>query len=84
VRVGFIGLGSQGGPMARSYGLELTAQLGFSAASLATHAGSLLRKDVGIAAELARAAAVDLGILLADADAALAVLEHPRGSGDES
>jgi 3-hydroxyisobutyrate dehydrogenase-like beta-hydroxyacid dehydrogenase len=64
----------------RSYGLELTSGMGFTAAPLAAHAGPLLQKDVGIAAEVARDAAVDLGVLLAAADAALAVLQHPRGS----
>jgi 3-hydroxyisobutyrate dehydrogenase len=66
----------------RSYGLELTSSMGFTAAPLAARAGALLRKDVGLAAELAGASAVDLGVLLAAADAALHVLQHPRGSGD--
>jgi 3-hydroxyisobutyrate dehydrogenase-like beta-hydroxyacid dehydrogenase len=79
MRVGFIGLGSQGGPMARRI-LEVTSSMGFTAAPLAAHAGALLQKDVGIAAEVAAAAAVDLGVLLAAADAALAVMEHPRRS----
>jgi 3-hydroxyisobutyrate dehydrogenase-like beta-hydroxyacid dehydrogenase len=63
----------------RSFGIELTAQLGFSAAALAANAGPLLRKDVGIAVDLANAAKVDLDVLLTAADSALAVLEHPRG-----
>ena len=66
----------------RSYGLELTSSMGFSAAPLAAHAGALLCKDVGIVAELADASAVDLGVLLAAADAALDVLQHPRRPND--
>jgi len=66
----------------RSYGLELISNMGFTAAPLAAHAGALLQKDVGIAAEVAQASAVDLGALLAAADAALEVLQHPRGSAE--
>lgn len=64
----------------RSYGLELVSNMGFTAAPLAAHAGALLQKDVRIAAEVAQAAAADLGVLLAAADAALDVLQHPRSS----
>jgi len=66
----------------RNYGLELISNMGFTAAPLAAHAGALLQKDVGIAAEVAQASAVDLGALLAAADAALEVLQHPRGSAE--
>jgi 3-hydroxyisobutyrate dehydrogenase-like beta-hydroxyacid dehydrogenase len=64
----------------RSYGLELVSNAGFTASSLAAHAGALLQKDVRIAAEVARAASVELGVLLAAADAALEVLQHPRAA----
>jgi 3-hydroxyisobutyrate dehydrogenase len=67
----------------RSYGLELVAGLRFTAAALAPHAGPLLQKDVGIAADVAAAAGVDLGALLEVADAALEVMQHPRGAADE-
>jgi 3-hydroxyisobutyrate dehydrogenase len=67
----------------RSYGLDVVAQLGFTAAALAAHAGPLLRKDVGIAADVAETAGVDLGALLEVADAALTVMEHPRGAVGE-
>jgi 3-hydroxyisobutyrate dehydrogenase len=63
---------------ARSYGIELTSALGFTAAPVGAHAGPLLRKDVAIAVELAQAAGIDLGPLLEAADVALDVLDHPR------
>ena len=66
----------------RSYALELTSGFGFTAAPLAAHAGDLLRKDVGLAAELAGASAVELGALLAAADAALEVMNRPRRTRD--
>jgi 3-hydroxyisobutyrate dehydrogenase-like beta-hydroxyacid dehydrogenase len=62
----------------RSYGVELVSSAGFTAAPLAAHAGALLQKDVGIVAEVAADAAIDLGVLLSAADEALAVLRHPR------
>jgi 3-hydroxyisobutyrate dehydrogenase-like beta-hydroxyacid dehydrogenase len=68
---------------ARSYGLEVGTRSGCAIAPLATHAGALLRKDVGLAAGLADAAAVDLGILLAAADGALAAMGHARFATDE-
>src|SRR5262249_7821616 len=68
----------------RSYGLDVASNSGFTAAPLAPHAGALLQKDVGIVAEVARASGVDLGVLLAAADAALEVLQHPRGSAKRS
>ncbi len=68
---------------ARSYGLEVGMRSGCTIAPLATHAGALLRKDVGLAAGLADAAGVDLGVLLAAADGALAAMGHARGAAGE-
>jgi 3-hydroxyisobutyrate dehydrogenase-like beta-hydroxyacid dehydrogenase len=62
----------------RSYGVELTSSFGYTAAPLGAHAGGLLRKDVGLAAALAGESTVELGALLAAADRALEVMDHPR------
>ncbi|SON60782.1 hypothetical protein MSIMFI_02283 [Mycobacterium simulans] len=133
MRVGFIGLGSQGGPMARriveaghpttlwarrpatlepfaanlgtaATALSLGKALGVSPQRLtevvarssgnsfalnaigdtgnldrlARVAGGLLRKDVRLVVDLAEAAAARGGAVLAAADAALTLMEHPR------
>jgi 3-hydroxyisobutyrate dehydrogenase len=63
----------------RSYGFELTAGMGFTAAPLGDFAGRLLHKDVGIVADLAAGTREAGGVLLAAADAALELMGHPRG-----
>jgi hypothetical protein len=45
---------------------------------LSAHAGDLLRKDVGLIADLAAAADARPGIVLDAADATLAMMNHPR------
>jgi 3-hydroxyisobutyrate dehydrogenase-like beta-hydroxyacid dehydrogenase len=71
------------GGSARSYGLELGTQFGCTVAPLGTHAGALLRKDVGLAAALAHAVSVDLGVLLGAADDALVAMGHARAAAGE-
>ena len=61
LRVGFIGLGSQGGPMARriieaGYPVTLWARRPGTLARVGEHAGHLLRKDVKLIADLAATA----------------------------
>lgn len=50
----------------------------FALGRIATHAGPLLRKDVGLVAALAGAAGVPPGAVLDAADATLSLMDHPR------
>jgi 3-hydroxyisobutyrate dehydrogenase len=62
---------------ANSFALGRIGSAGGSLDRIATHAGALLRKDVGLVADLARTTdAAD--IVLTAADAALALMNHPR------
>jgi 3-hydroxyisobutyrate dehydrogenase-like beta-hydroxyacid dehydrogenase len=63
---------------ARSYALDLTAAMGRTAAAIGPVAGPLLRKDVGLVADLAQRHGLDPGVLFLAADAALDLLAHPR------
>jgi 3-hydroxyisobutyrate dehydrogenase len=62
----------------RSYAFDVITSHGFSPATLADHAGPLLRKDVTIVADLADQAQALLGLLLDVADHALDQMGHPR------
>jgi 3-hydroxyisobutyrate dehydrogenase len=62
----------------RSYGFDITAGMGFSPAPLGDHAGPLLRKDVGIVAELAAGTSTSADVLFDAADVALEIMRHPR------
>ena len=78
-------LGVEPGPLAkvlqhgsaRSYGLDVVTNMGFTAATGSAHAGPLLQKDARIIVDLAGPDA-PYGGLLATADDALAIMEHPR------
>ncbi|MGV9675986.1 NAD(P)-dependent oxidoreductase [Nocardia sp. NPDC003482] len=63
---------------ANSFALGRVVAGGGTVDRLAAHAGDLLRKDVGLIAELAGAAGVAPGIVLDAADATLAVMNRPR------
>ena len=62
----------------RSYGVQVTAGMGHSAVPLGAHAGPLLRKDVGIVADIAGRLGVKSDALFAAADAMLAGFGLPR------
>jgi len=63
---------------ANSFALGRVVSGGGSLDRLAAHAGHLLRKDVGLVADLAAAAGADPGVVLSTADATLAMMNHPR------
>ncbi|MFI7530223.1 NAD(P)-dependent oxidoreductase [Nocardia salmonicida] len=63
---------------ADSYALGRVALLGNSLDLLAAHGGELLRKDVGLVVEVADAIGASPGIVLAAADVALHMMDHPR------
>ena len=62
----------------RSYGVQVTAGIGHSAAPLGPQAGALLQKDVGIVADLAHRLGAPTGVLVGTADAMLARFGLPR------
>jgi 3-hydroxyisobutyrate dehydrogenase len=61
-----------------SFALARIASAGGTLDRIASHAGPLLQKDVRLVADLADAAGVPAGTVLAAADAALAFMNHPR------
>ncbi|MDL4816385.1 NAD(P)-dependent oxidoreductase [Actinomadura opuntiae] len=61
-----------------SFALDRVAPTGGSLDRLAAYAGGLLRKDVGLIAGIADAAGAEAGAVLDAADAALALMRHPR------
>lgn len=61
-----------------SFALGRIVGIGGKLDILATHAGELLRKDVGLVAGLAEAAGAPGGIVLDTADATLELMNHPR------
>jgi len=61
-----------------SFALDLIASAGGTLDRLASQAGPLLQKDVRLVADLAVAAGVPAGTVLAAADAALALMNYPR------
>lgn len=61
-----------------SFALDRVASGGGTLDRIAAHAGGLLRKDVGLVADIAAAAGADPGAVLRAADAALAAMDHPR------
>jgi 3-hydroxyisobutyrate dehydrogenase-like beta-hydroxyacid dehydrogenase len=61
-----------------SFAAALLARAGCSAAPMADHTGRLLRKDARLVADLAEAAGLKPGTVLAAADAALTAMAHPR------
>lgn len=61
-----------------SFALGRIAASGGTLDRIATHAGPLLRKDVGLVAALADAAGVPPGAVLDAADATLSLMDHPR------
>ncbi|WP_067864879.1 NAD(P)-dependent oxidoreductase [Nocardia shimofusensis] len=63
---------------ANSFALGRVVSGGGTLDRLAAHAGTLLRKDVGLIAELAEKAGTDPGVVLRTADATLAMMNHPR------
>jgi 3-hydroxyisobutyrate dehydrogenase len=63
---------------ANSFALGRVVSGGGTLDRLAAHAGSLLRKDVGLIAELAEKAGADPGVVLRTADATLDMMKHPR------
>lgn len=63
---------------AGSFALSRVVDAGGTLARLATHAGPLLRKDVGLVAELADAACAPRGPVLDAADATLSIMNQPR------
>jgi 3-hydroxyisobutyrate dehydrogenase-like beta-hydroxyacid dehydrogenase len=63
-----------------SFGLNVLAGAGYTAATLSSRAGPLLRKDIDLVSDLAAAAGVPLGILGDAAAETLAVMGVGRGS----
>jgi 3-hydroxyisobutyrate dehydrogenase len=63
---------------ANSFALGRIADAGGTLDRIAAHAGTLLRKDVGLVADLAAATGTGGGAVLAAADAALDLMNHPR------
>lgn len=63
---------------ARSFALERVVASGGTLDRLAAHAGDLLRKDVGLVADLAAEAGVVPGAVLSTADATLALMNRSR------
>ncbi|TKG70852.1 NAD(P)-dependent oxidoreductase [Prauserella endophytica] len=63
---------------ANSFALGRIIAAGGTLDRIAAHAGALLRKDVGLVADLASADGATPGIVLAAADAALAAMDRPR------
>ncbi len=61
-----------------SFALERVAAAGGTLERLAAYAGTLLQKDVRLVAEVAAAAGAPAGAVLAAADGALALMNHPR------
>ncbi|MQY27681.1 NAD(P)-dependent oxidoreductase [Nocardia aurantia] len=63
---------------ANSFALGRIVDAGGTLDRLAQHAGGLLRKDVGLIAELAESAGATPGVVLDAADATLNLMNHPR------
>lgn len=63
---------------ANSFALGRVVSAGGTLDRIAQHAGDLLRKDVGLVADLADAAAAQPGIVLTAADATLDLMDHRR------
>lgn len=63
---------------ADSFALRRVADAGGTVDRIAAYAGPLLRKDVGLVADLLAAAGTSGGIVLSAADATLARMNHPR------
>jgi 3-hydroxyisobutyrate dehydrogenase-like beta-hydroxyacid dehydrogenase len=63
---------------ANSKALEILSAFAASPAELAEVSGALLRKDVGLAVEVARAARASQGVVFEAADAALDAMGHRR------
>lgn len=63
---------------ANSFALGRVVSAGGTLDRIATHAGELLRKDVGLVVGLATAADATPGVVLTAADTTLAMMEHPR------
>lgn len=63
---------------ANSFALARVADGGGNVDRIAQHAGALLRKDVGLVADLADAAGARPGIVLDAADATLELMRYPR------
>jgi 3-hydroxyisobutyrate dehydrogenase len=61
-----------------SFALSRVAAAGGTVGRVAAHAGGLLLKDVRLIADLAAAAGAEPGAVLTAADAALALMDHPR------
>lgn len=61
-----------------SFALDRVASGSGTLDRIAAHAGGLLRKDVGLVADIAAAAGAEPGAVLRAADAALAAMKHPR------
>jgi 3-hydroxyisobutyrate dehydrogenase len=61
-----------------NFALERVASAGGTLEQIASHAGPLLRKDVGLIADLAAAAGAPGGTVLAAADGALALMNAER------
>jgi 3-hydroxyisobutyrate dehydrogenase-like beta-hydroxyacid dehydrogenase len=61
-----------------SFALGSVARTGGTLELMAGHAGPLLRKDARLMADLAEAAGMPAGIVMTAADAALALMNHPR------
>jgi 3-hydroxyisobutyrate dehydrogenase-like beta-hydroxyacid dehydrogenase len=63
---------------ANSKAMESLAAFGASPTELAKVAGALLRKDVGLAVDIASSATAPQGVVFDAADAALDTMGHPR------
>ena len=63
---------------ANSFALGRVVNAGITLDRIAAHAGALLRKDVGLVAELAEGATAQPGIVLTAADATLGLMGHER------
>jgi len=63
---------------ANSFALGRVAGAGGTLDRIATHAGAVLRKDIGLIAGLADTVGAPTGVVVTAADAALALMKHPR------
>ncbi len=63
---------------ANSFALGRIADAGMTLDRLAQYAGALLRKDVGLVADLADTAGITPGVVLTAADTTLALMNHQR------
>jgi 3-hydroxyisobutyrate dehydrogenase-like beta-hydroxyacid dehydrogenase len=61
-----------------SFALDTIASAGGTLDRMAAHAGGLLQKDARLVADLAEAANAPADVVMAAADAALALMNHPR------